>query len=238
MYQFPDKRLVLRFNHVIDKRRALEGCPWSFQKNILLLTDMREEENPMKVDLNRCDFFVHVHDISLNMMNRGVATLLGNRIGVYWDMKMDAAGCAWGASLSIQVELDVTKPLKRALMIRATFGEELLARLTYERLPNIYYLCGHLGHIDKYCEVRFDEAFHDPGVETPYGLWLCALVQPRGRQQLQLQGAMASSGLHQDRPPTRTGSTIFGDFGLEQNHNNMDPKENSFNRGRGPISQL
>ncbi|KAL0344308.1 UNVERIFIED_CONTAM: hypothetical protein Sangu_1318200 [Sesamum angustifolium] len=153
--------------------------PMELRKNILLFASLREEENPMKVDLNRCDFFVHVHDISLNMMNRGVATLLGNRIGVYSDRKMDAAGCAWGASLSIRVGLDVTKPLKRALMIQSTFSEELLARLTYECLPNIYYLSGHLGHIDKYCEVRFDEAFHDPGVETPYGLWLHALVQPR-----------------------------------------------------------
>ncbi|KAL0463440.1 UNVERIFIED_CONTAM: hypothetical protein Slati_0231600 [Sesamum latifolium] len=94
--ELPEKRLLLRFKHPIDKRRALDGCPWSFEKNILLLADLKEDENPMKVELKWRDFFVHVHDIPLNMMNRGVATLLGNRIEIYRDMEMDAEGCSLG----------------------------------------------------------------------------------------------------------------------------------------------
>ncbi|KAL0298088.1 UNVERIFIED_CONTAM: hypothetical protein Scaly_3073100 [Sesamum calycinum] len=50
---------------------------------------MREDENPMHVDMDWCDFHIHVHDLPLNMMNLGVATLIGNRIGMYRDMETD-----------------------------------------------------------------------------------------------------------------------------------------------------
>ncbi|KAL0433047.1 UNVERIFIED_CONTAM: hypothetical protein Slati_2639000 [Sesamum latifolium] len=162
---------------------------------------MREADNPMHVDMDKCDFYVHVHDLPLNMMNLGVATLLGNKIGIFRDMEMDAAGCSWGASLRIRVGVNVTQPLKRALKIRSTSGEELLARLTYERLPNFCYLCGLLGHIDKYCELRFDDNFHDPGGETPYGPWLRAPIPTRGRQQMLSQtGRWAFPQYHQRKP--------------------------------------
>ncbi|KAL0434034.1 UNVERIFIED_CONTAM: hypothetical protein Slati_2737700 [Sesamum latifolium] len=71
--QLPDKRLLLRFNHIIDKQRALDGCPWSFEKHILILNAIQEDENPLQVDLECCNFFVHIHDLPMNMMNLGVA---------------------------------------------------------------------------------------------------------------------------------------------------------------------
>ncbi|KAL0329322.1 UNVERIFIED_CONTAM: hypothetical protein Sradi_4918900 [Sesamum radiatum] len=45
-------RILIRFNHVIDRSRALEGCPWSFEKNVLVLSSATENKNPMQVNLN------------------------------------------------------------------------------------------------------------------------------------------------------------------------------------------
>ncbi|KAL0345256.1 UNVERIFIED_CONTAM: hypothetical protein Sradi_4356900 [Sesamum radiatum] len=123
--------------------------------------------NPVKVDLDWCDFFVHIHDLPLSKMNVGVATFIGNSIGRFRDMEMDERGCAWGASLRIKVGLNVNLPLKRALKIKTPLGGEHLVSFTYERLPNFCYLCGRLGHIGKYGEVSFTEGFVDPG-EDPH----------------------------------------------------------------------
>ncbi|KAL0324601.1 UNVERIFIED_CONTAM: hypothetical protein Scaly_2427200 [Sesamum calycinum] len=112
--------------------RALDGCPWSFKKNILILNAFGENENLMQVDLEKCDFFVHIHDLPLNMMNLGVATLIENRIRIFWDMEADNSGCSWGASLRIGVGLNVNQPLKRDLKIWSTSGEELLVHFTYK----------------------------------------------------------------------------------------------------------
>ncbi|KAL0405166.1 UNVERIFIED_CONTAM: hypothetical protein Slati_3830500 [Sesamum latifolium] len=70
-----------------------------------------------------------------------------------------------------------------ALKIRSTSGEELLVRFTYERLPNFRFLCGRLGHIDKYCAVRFEEGYCKLGEAAPYGPWMRAPVPTRGRSQ-------------------------------------------------------
>ncbi|KAL0301476.1 UNVERIFIED_CONTAM: hypothetical protein Sradi_6424400 [Sesamum radiatum] len=110
--QLLEQRLLLRFNHIIDKQQMLNGCPWSFEKHILILSVVREDENPMQVDLDLCDFFIHVRDLPLSMMNLGIATLLGNKIGLFRDMETYVSGWSFEASLRIRIGLNVNQPLK------------------------------------------------------------------------------------------------------------------------------
>ncbi|KAL0421003.1 UNVERIFIED_CONTAM: hypothetical protein Slati_3123200 [Sesamum latifolium] len=165
---------LIRFNHIIDRNRALEGCPWSFEKNTIILSGIGVNENPMTVDLDWCDFFVHVHDLPLSKMNFGMASCIGNSIGKFRDMEMDDSGRSWGGSLRIRVAINVSQPLMRALRVRTPIGDDLVISFTYERLQNFYYLCGRLGHILVVCELRFEKGFQDLGEETPYGAWLRA----------------------------------------------------------------
>ncbi|KAL0423466.1 UNVERIFIED_CONTAM: hypothetical protein Sradi_0881400 [Sesamum radiatum] len=46
-----DGRFLLCFQHVIDKTHALEGFPWCFEKNLIILSTIAELENPMQVAL-------------------------------------------------------------------------------------------------------------------------------------------------------------------------------------------
>ncbi|KAL0401243.1 UNVERIFIED_CONTAM: hypothetical protein Slati_4154200 [Sesamum latifolium] len=126
-------------------------------------------------------------------------------------MDADESGVAWGASLWIRVGLSVKKPLKRALKLCSPSGDELLVRFTYEQLPNFCYLCGRLGHIDKYCETRFESGFQDKE-ETPYGPWLKALPMGRGRGTVVPTGLSSPTFQRKHCPPSRTGAAVFGDF--------------------------
>ncbi|KAL0402306.1 UNVERIFIED_CONTAM: hypothetical protein Slati_4260500 [Sesamum latifolium] len=132
--QLREGRLLFKFNHIIDMDRARNGCPWSFDKYVLIMNRIGVDDNPIHVNLNYCDLYVHVHDLLLSRMNLGVATFIGNTLGLFWDMEMDDEGCSWGATLRIRVGFNVTKPLKRALKIKTTMGEEHMVRFTYERL--------------------------------------------------------------------------------------------------------
>ncbi|KAK4428471.1 hypothetical protein Salat_1146700 [Sesamum alatum] len=60
-------------------------------------------------------------------------------------------------------------------------GDEHLVHFTYEQLPNFCYRCERLGHIAKYCENQFADAFGDPGSDLPYGPWLRVPLPMRGR---------------------------------------------------------
>ncbi|KAL0430277.1 UNVERIFIED_CONTAM: hypothetical protein Sradi_0653700 [Sesamum radiatum] len=135
---------------------------------------------------------------------------------------MDSMGNVWGSSMRIRVFVDVTKPLKRVLKIRTTLGDEQLLSFTYERLPNFCYLCGCLGHLSKFCELRFAENFTDPGEATPFGPWLRATNIPTGRNRT-FAGARHppsphfSSSVRTSSPcsnphVTQRGTSIFGSF--------------------------
>ncbi|KAL0431153.1 UNVERIFIED_CONTAM: hypothetical protein Sradi_0741300 [Sesamum radiatum] len=208
----PEGRFLLRFNHIIDRNRAMAGCPWSFEKNILILNSIGVDENPMQVDLDWCDFFVHIHDLPLSKMNLGVATSIGNRIGKFRDMEMDDRGCAWGASLRIRVGVNVNDPLKRALKITTPLGGEHLISFTYERLPNFCYVCGRLGHIGKYYKVAFAEGFVDPKEDTPYRPWLRAPLSRLGQGKTELSEGRDSVIPRQQTSGERRGKDIFGGF--------------------------
>ncbi|KAL0414030.1 UNVERIFIED_CONTAM: hypothetical protein Sradi_1604700 [Sesamum radiatum] len=200
--QIPPDRFLFRFNHVLDRNRALDGCPWSFEKNVLVLSGINENENPMHVDLNWCDFHVHVHDLPLSKMNLGIATFIGNKIGKFKDLEMEPSGSAWGATLRIRIAINITLLLPRALKLKTTMGEEQLVTFTYERLPNFCYICGCLGHIAKYCLKQFEDGFQDPGVDTPFGPWLRAPIPNRSRPT-------AASSSHK-QGPTHSASTQKG----------------------------
>ncbi|KAL0440236.1 UNVERIFIED_CONTAM: hypothetical protein Slati_2506600 [Sesamum latifolium] len=187
-------RILMRFFHVIDHQRAVKGCPWSFDKNIFILNVVGLDENPMNIDLNWCEFFIHVHNLSLSRMNLGFVIHIGNRVGRFREMETDEAGRAWGISLRIRVAINVNNPLKMALKIRTTGGDEHLVHFTYEMLPNFCYLCGRMEHIEKYCEIKFEEGFIDPREDMPYGPWLRAPTPSRGRFQVKKQPAASGVG--------------------------------------------
>ncbi|KAK4426691.1 hypothetical protein Salat_1437800 [Sesamum alatum] len=72
---------LFRFNHIIDKNRVLEGCPWTFDKNILVLNEVKDDEHPQGVDLSWCPFCIHVHDLLIRKMTQDIATYIGNIMG-------------------------------------------------------------------------------------------------------------------------------------------------------------
>ncbi|KAL0293446.1 UNVERIFIED_CONTAM: hypothetical protein Sangu_2524000 [Sesamum angustifolium] len=80
-----DNRFLLRFSHVVHRDRALMGCPWTFDRNLVILQSVSEDENPLEVNLNWCQFYVHVHDLPLRLMTREAAEDIGYRLGTSMD---------------------------------------------------------------------------------------------------------------------------------------------------------
>ncbi|KAL0322284.1 UNVERIFIED_CONTAM: hypothetical protein Scaly_2524800 [Sesamum calycinum] len=92
MRRLEEGQFLIRFNDIIDRNQALEGCPRSFEKNVLILNGIGINENPMNVDLDWCEFFIYVHDLPLSKMKFGVASFIGNLIGKFHDIEMDDSG--------------------------------------------------------------------------------------------------------------------------------------------------
>ncbi|KAL0417526.1 UNVERIFIED_CONTAM: hypothetical protein Sradi_1166100 [Sesamum radiatum] len=145
-------------------------------KKISSFSPIAANENPQEVNLDWADFHTHVHGLPLSKMSKEMAVFIGTQLGKFVDADMDDAGHVWGSHMRIRISIDVTKPLKRVLKIRTTLGDEQLLSFTYERLPNFCYLCGCLGHLSKYCELRFADDFADPGRPPPMALGCGPLI--------------------------------------------------------------
>ncbi|KAL0462051.1 UNVERIFIED_CONTAM: hypothetical protein Slati_0092700 [Sesamum latifolium] len=131
---------------------------------------------------------------------------------------MDDTGWNWGASLQIRVAINVNNPAEKSVENQDYHGDEITMFFTYERLPNFCYNRVHLGHIAKYCESNFAEEFLDPGIETPYGLWLRAPLPPRTRAKITTPSSSAINTQNKNprAPGFRRGATVFGVFNQQE----------------------
>ncbi|KAL2927001.1 hypothetical protein RDABS01_000048 [Bienertia sinuspersici] len=104
----------------------MDNQPWHFDHHVLILNDIK------------------------GRMNENNVKNIGNKMGKFLEVdKSDVIGI--NKSLRMRVEIDVTKPLK-TVELKMRKGEIMRGLIKYEKLPVFCYLCGRLGHGEKYCE--------------------------------------------------------------------------------------
>ncbi|KAL0458784.1 UNVERIFIED_CONTAM: hypothetical protein Slati_0505600 [Sesamum latifolium] len=133
-------RFLLKFFHTIDRDRVLASGPCAFEKNLVVLANILENENPAVVDLTWCNFHVRIHTLPIRKMAPEVSCFMGRKIGRIQDLELNMGPESCGSFMRLRVAIDVMKPLPRALKLR-TLGDEQIVTFTYERLPNICYMC-------------------------------------------------------------------------------------------------
>lgn len=73
--------------------------------------------------------------------------------------------------MCIQVSVNITKPLKKIIVLKQQVEEDILMPVVYERLPNFCYSCGCIGHQFRECKEYRDQKKE----ELPFRLWLKAI---------------------------------------------------------------
>ncbi|CAN0928224.1 hypothetical protein LINGRAHAP2_LOCUS36349 [Linum grandiflorum] len=81
--------------------------------------------------------------------------------------------------MRIRVELDVRRPLKCTKKVRLHGEVSAVCTFCYERLQSFCFICGIMGHIDKYCEAHFHFPADQIVRKWDDSIW----VQPRNLKQ-------------------------------------------------------
>ena len=103
-----------------------------------------------------------MHDIPIGFMSESVGNQIRNFIREYDEGNNSRI---WRAYMRIRVKIDVRKPLKPWKKIHRVQGEGSVIRFKYGRLSTFCYICGLLGHSDKFCDQLFTRKKEDISTE-------------------------------------------------------------------------
>ncbi|KAL5834742.1 hypothetical protein ACOSQ3_014337 [Xanthoceras sorbifolium] len=123
---------------------------------------------------NKVDFWIQLHNIPLVCMNKRVAKLLAETLGVVVEIPIDTREC-WGKFMRVKVGIDITKPLKKGLRVwLSEFNMMVIVLLRYERLPDFCYACGMIGHTILECMDKNAKLAAMESSSLKFGIWLRA----------------------------------------------------------------
>lgn len=186
MKELDSNLYIFQFYHEIDVKRVIEGCPWSFNRRALVMSRLKEGQNPRCVDLNYMDLWVQVPDLKVGFMSETILKGVGNYVGKYIQSCPSNFTGVWRDYMRIRVSIDLSKPLKRRMKLKMTGETWFWINFKYENVPSFCFICGIVGHSERFCSQLFEKPENE--IVKPYGAWMRAplrrQVKPIGAKWL------------------------------------------------------
>lgn len=198
--QLEANRFIFQFYHEIDVKRVCDGSPWTFGKHQLVFVRLKEGDNPRNVAINNLDMWVQLHGMASGFMSQRVVCDVGNYIGKFIESDANNFIDVWREYLRIRVSIPLDVPLKRRMMLKKNDSNWCWVNFKYEGLPTFCFICGMVGHGEKFCEKLFNTPLEQ--LEKPYGQWMRA--EPRRRNYTMGSKWLKSGG------STPASSTVAG----------------------------
>lgn len=168
---------LFQFYHEVDITRVIEGSPWTFGRFQLVFERLKEGDNPRTVAINNLHLWVQLHGMSIGFMSQRVVMDVGNYIGKSIESDANNFMGVWRDYLRVRVSIDLDKPLKRRMKLKRSADNWCWVTFKYEVVPTFFFICGIIGHNEKFCDRIFDTPVDQ--IEKPYGTWMKA--EPKRR---------------------------------------------------------
>ena len=88
-------------------------------------------------------------------MSESVGKQLGNYIGYFLEYDTSHNGGSINEYMRLRVSMDVRPPLKRGKQLRTPKGDGFFVSFKYERLSPFCFICGCLGHSNRFFPMLF-----------------------------------------------------------------------------------
>jgi 14-3-3 protein epsilon len=146
---------LFQFAHEMDMAAVLQGGPWSFNNQMLIVGRVQVGVQIENIPLNHVDFWVQVHNLPMGLMAEKVGRTLANYIGSFVEYDKNNRGSFWREYMRIRVRVDIRRPLKKESKVKNQGGEWCTVNFKYEKLGVFCFVCGLIGHGENKCEVLF-----------------------------------------------------------------------------------
>ncbi|PNY17922.1 hypothetical protein L195_g014678 [Trifolium pratense] len=148
-------KFLCHFAHPIDMEEVLNGGPWTFDNNMLILEQVQLGMQIEQIPLYYVNMWVRIHDLPMRLMKERVGTSLANYIGSFVEYDKNNNFTFWREYMRIRVRIDVRLPLKKYSKVMNKEGKWCTVKFKYEKLGIFCFVCGVMGHAENKCEVRF-----------------------------------------------------------------------------------
>ena len=163
---------LVEFSDGKDKKKVLDMCPWSYEKQLVLIQEFDGELTPKEIEIKWAPFWIQIFNLPLKCRTKEIGRAIGSKLGEVLEVDVSESGVHWGRCLRVRVRIDVTKRLVCWKKITIEGGEGRWVQLKYERLPNFCYRCGLLNHALKDCSKSGERNAVGENEELQYGAWL------------------------------------------------------------------
>ncbi|KAL4297003.1 hypothetical protein GQ457_12G013540 [Hibiscus cannabinus] len=172
----------------------LKRRPWTVHDDLFSIEPYNPEWRAADFNFTGMVIWERVYQLPLRAMNGTMGLNLGGTLVRAIGVDHRVEGGNLGEFLRIRVSIDITKPLRRCVMLGNGQGQKPSpCPLKYERLPRFCYFCGLLGHDLATCSTKPTDLDIR---KLQYGSWLRVTVQKplAGSQKKQGIEYFASNG--------------------------------------------
>ncbi|KAL2935792.1 Gag polyprotein [Bienertia sinuspersici] len=141
---------VFQFSSVSDKEKVVQGRPWFFDNQLLLLKETKGDDQ--------------ISEIAMS---------IGESMGGFMEYD-DSDPLGLENFMRLKVMINIEKPLRRGLKIAIGAHTSKWVDIKYERMGDFCHFCGKLGHIDKDCDDINGDGENTKEMVYKYGPWLRA----------------------------------------------------------------
>lgn len=121
---FSTNVFLFKFESKEDKEWIIGNEPWFFDRNLLVLEALEENQRTVDLEFKKVDFWLRILNLPIGYRNEMVARKIGNNIGEFLEMDKGENRGMWGNNIRIKVKLDISSPLRRGFMLKMDGTEE------------------------------------------------------------------------------------------------------------------
>jgi 14-3-3 protein epsilon len=105
---------LFHFGHALDMEAVLQGGPWSFNNQMLIMERVRLGVQIENIPLYHVDFWVQVHNLPTGFMTERVGKTLANYIGSFVEYDKNNKGSFWREYMRTKSGLISVSHLRRS----------------------------------------------------------------------------------------------------------------------------
>jgi hypothetical protein len=169
--ELDDNIWLFEFEDGDDMRRVLDSRPWSYDRQMLVLTEFDGTVTASQIGFSHSPFWVQIHDMPLLCMTKGIGMKIWESMGQLIEVDLAGKGAGWGRCLRIRVEIDLSQPLEKGRALKLD-GKSHWVTFKYDKLPMFCFECGRIIHGDKGCPIQRLLRRNATNDAKAWGVWL------------------------------------------------------------------